>query len=59
MATFTFKTVLIGFIAASIPIYIAQNLQSHQTAIIQGMMSAMIGIFFTFIIIIVFGEMFI
>lgn len=59
VATFTFKTVLIGFIAASIPIYIAQNLQSHQTAIIQGMMSAMIGIFFTFIIIIVFGEMFI
>lgn len=59
VATFTFKTVLIGFIAASIPIYIAQNMQNSRTALIQGMTSAMIGIFFTFIIIIILGEVFI
>lgn len=59
IATFVFKTVLIGFIAASIPIYIAQKMQNSQTALIQGMMSAMIGIFFTFIIIIILGEIFI
>ena len=59
VATFAFKTVLIGFIAASIPIYIAQKMQNSQTALIQGMMSSMIGIFFTFIIIIILGEVFI
>lgn len=59
VATFTFKTVLIGFIAASIPIYIAQNMQNSRTALIQGMTSAMIGIFFTFIIILILGEVFI
>ena len=40
-------------------IYIAQKMQNSQTALIQGMMSAMIGIFFTFIIIIILGEIFI
>ncbi len=59
VATFTFKTVLIGFIAASIPIYIAQSMQNSRTALIQGMTNAMIGIFFTFIIIIILGEVFI
>lgn len=59
IANFTFKTVLIGFIVASIPIYTAQKMQNSQTTLIQGMMSAMIGIFFTFIIIIILGEVFI
>lgn len=59
VATFAFKTVLIGFTAASIPIYIAQKMQNSQTALIQGMMSAMISIFFTSIIVIILGEVFI
>lgn len=59
VATFAFKTVLIGFVAASIPIYITQKMQHSQTALIQGMMSAMIGIFFTSIIIVILGEVFI
>lgn len=56
IATFVFKTVLIGFIAASIPIYTAKQLQKSQTALIKGMMSAMVGIFFTFIVIVILGE---
>lgn len=56
VATFVFKTILIGFTAASIPIYIAKSMQNSQTALIKGMQKAMLGIFFTFVIIIILGE---
>lgn len=59
IATFIFKTIIIGFIAASIPIYISQKLQNSSSALIQGVTSSMMGIFFTFICIMVLGEIFI
>lgn len=53
---FLFKTILIGFIAASIPIYTALEMSENSTDVIKSFVFGMIRLFFFFIIILVLGE---
>lgn len=53
---FLFKTILIGFIAASIPIYTAIEMSVSSTDIIKSFVFGMIRLFFFFIIILIVGE---
>ena len=56
IATFFFKTILIGFTSASIPLYIVHKPNKKRFSISDAMKTSMLGIFFTFIIIIILGE---
>ena len=54
---FLFKTILIGFLAASIPIYTALEIGGSPTDMIKSFVYGMIRLFFFFIIILVIGEL--
>lgn len=56
--TFLFKTVFIGFLAASIPIYTALDISSSQTDVIKSFVFGMMRLFFFFIIVLILGEFF-
>ncbi len=56
VGSFLFKTVLIGFLIGSIPIYTALEAKGAQTDIIKSFVYGMIRLFFAFIIVMVLGE---